>query len=83
MQFQNFIKNKSEEMKEKPTTILITSERLTICIPDSFQIIFLLKHVNLHNFCSQPLSWGSLVPSIFHPASGCLSNLFHSVLPNR
>lgn len=33
MHFQNFIKNKGEEMKEKPTTILITSERLTICIP--------------------------------------------------
>lgn len=45
-------------MKEKPVhaaTIQTTSEGLTICLPDSFQIIFLLKHVNPNSFFSQPL----------------------------
>ena len=50
------IKDKGEEMKKKPvqaSTIQITSERLTVHIPDSFQIIFLLKHANLNSFFSQ------------------------------
>lgn len=43
-------KDKVEELKEKPvqaSTIQITSERVTICTPDSFPIIFLLKHATL------------------------------------
>lgn len=50
------IKDKGEEMKEKPvqaSSIRITSGRLTICTPDSFPIIFLLKHANLNSFFSQ------------------------------
>lgn len=50
------IKDKGEEMKEKhiqASAIQIISERFTICTPDSFQIIFLLKHANLNSFFSQ------------------------------